>query len=200
VLTDEEARIERAIDSLGSRERDIAPAEIGDRVFAASVAALRDTRAGSARVSIRHPAATERARGGRARRARARGLALIAGAAAIACGAVVWLAFRPLAGDSGDPAGPGPALAGREGGTEQGIGDDVARGPGHVASAHDSVHEEVEALFAASTMLDTGLDDEIAAIRLDAASLGLDLADPLAGGLGVTMTDSPGDSWRGGPL
>jgi hypothetical protein len=113
---------------------------------------------------------------------------------AIVCVAGVWLALKGGLPEGGEGSTPAPVIAdGRDAGRS---------GPGAVAGNVAAIENEVEALFAASSMLPTSLDAEIASIGLDAAALGLGLADPMGAEPGGTADPlgSFGGSWGGGSL
>lgn len=165
----EQASAERAMDALGAAERADMPPGLEDRVFAST--------AGTIGGAVRHAGGRDSGRGWRSamgagqRRGR---VAVAAGLGAIVCLTAAWLALRgPNSG--GGAQTPPIAEAGRS---------DAAPGLG-TPSDVASIDLEVDAMFAASTLLGTGLDEEIALIGVEAASLGLDLADPITSdGLG----------------
>lgn len=163
-----------ALQALARAERGRATEGLESRVFGASVRALRASAVAHASSddqgtipfsTIRH--AGREAQGvadtsGRARGAghAGRRLAIAAGLGAMVCAAAAWLALR------GGPAAPGPDPR-------------IAQAPSAGGLDADA---DLDAMFLAARLLTGGIDEEIALIQAEAATLGLGLADPITAG------------------
>lgn len=190
-LDADQERVERLLGALGDAERAAAPAGLEERVLSATAAALRDGAAsgpasggaGIERRVIRHGSdRRERVLNALGASQSRRRVAIAAGLGAMVCVAAAWLALR---GPSGGPVDRGPgSTGGGERAIAQGPGDGASGGTSGVGgvSASAAIDAEVEAMLMASSLLGGGFDREIAAISVDAATLGLDLADPIGGG------------------
>lgn len=174
----EHEAIERALDALGQADRASMPPGFEERIAASSVSVLAAHAAAptvgpvpsseESSLRLRHPAGRVPRQAGQSRRR----YAIAAGLGAIACATATWLALRGQSGPvqtpqdpvaQGAPAPDGSAIA--------------LNGP---AIDTDS-DTEFQAMLLASSLLGDGLDQELASISADAASLGLDLTDPVGG-------------------
>ncbi len=182
ILDASDQRIEHALDTLGQAERDAAPASLEARAYGASIEALQaaavagPVTAESTPHAIRHPAGRTPAIAGRitpsaggtgAGQSRRR-IAIAAGLGALACVTALWLALRDGSASSN---GSGPARR---------LADSTPAAPTELIPASDP-DAELEAMFLASSLVSTGIDDEIESISASAASLGLSLTDPIGG-------------------
>lgn len=160
VLDDSDHRIERALDALGQSERDAAPTSLESRAFAASIESLRAANAPPGAIAGRIAPNAARGAASQSRRR----FAIAAGLGAMVCAGGLWLALR---GNSASPSGfdTGPRVA--------------RSTPSQPADTGLSTDAELEAMLLASSMLATGMDDEIESISASAASLGLSLTDPI---------------------
>ncbi len=176
-LDDGEALVERGLDALGEHERASAPEGLEARVLAGSLAGLR---AGACEVGtgmvaqdggvdaplLRHAAGRAARRAGQSRRR----IAIAAGLGAVACVTAAWLALRGATG--GGPIAPPDRAIAHDGGSPGSIS-------GATGAAPENADVELEAMFLASSLLSGGMDEELASISAQAASVGLGLTDPV---------------------
>ncbi len=115
---------------------------------------------------LRHAAGRAARRAGQSRRR----IAIAAGLGAVACVTAAWLALRGATG--GGPIAPPDRAIAHDGGSPGSIS-------GATGAAPENADVELEAMFLASSLLSGGMDEELASISAQAASVGLGLTDPV---------------------
>lgn len=176
-------RLERALDTLAQSERDAAPASLESSIYDATIATLRASITSPAEHihhdAGRHARVIARISPARASQSRFR-FAIAAGLGAMVCAGALWLA---LSGTPSITPSTTPRLA------------DSSRtnNLGEPAISTIDPDAEVDAMFLASSLFTTGLDDEIDSISASAATLGVSLTDPMG-------TDWSDPLWSGESL